>query len=294
MSKKESESRTQLILGILGFLGVLITGVLTIFAPIIQENLRQQNQVTPVLPTAVVYTETVAPTVAFTDTVPPNNPTSTPEPPTPTPQPIPTSTLIPVGADWAQNCMSSLWVPYPSSIVANSDDKGCLIQPVDKFYTTTGRLAFSFDGRVSAPQIYGMFAKLPSDGTVRIDLKLITVAKGEILMGVFASPDVNSNGVMVVIPASSDVTRRQKMILKIMPGQRVYSQSVEFAADPPIYDAFFDFTSGNISVQVVKDQIDLGSISVVSGEKWLFLGYQVLNGTNTLQAEFQNLVIESR
>ena len=269
--------------------GIIVTLISTFYG-----NRPATPQPTPEPPTAVVYTDTVEPTVAFTHTVPPNDPTSTPELATPTPEVIPTATLIPVGADWSQNCLSSLWVPHPSSIVASSDDKGCLIQPVDKFYTTTGRLAFSFDGRAAAAQIYGMFAKLPSDGTVRIDVKLTTVAKGEILMGVFSSPDVNSNGVMIVIPSSSDVSKRQNMFLKTMPGQQTYSKSVEFSADPPIYDAFFDFTTGNISVKVIKDQIDLGSISVLSGEKWLFLGYQVLNGTNTLQAEFQNLEIQAR
>lgn len=84
------------------------------------------------------------------------------------------------------------------------------------------------------------------------------------------------------------------MILKTMPGQKRNAESVELAADPPIYDAFFDFTGGNISVTIFDDQVELGSISVVSGEKWLFLGYQALNGTNTLQAEFQNLVIQAR
>ena len=249
---------------------------------------------TPVPPTAVIFTETVAPTAEPTHTVPAGDPTSTPEPATPTPEPLPTATLIPIGADWLENCISSLWRPYPSDITADSDDKGCLVQPVGRFYTTTGKLAFSYDDRASNPQIYGMFARLPPDGIARVDLRLTTVSKGEILVGVFASPDVISDGVLVAIPASNDVTKRQKFIMRTMPGQRRFAESAELSADPPVYDVFFDYTSGSITVMLFDDQVELGTVSLLSGEKWLFLGYQALNGTNTLQAAFENLVIQPR
>lgn len=274
---------------LIGVVGTIIVTVITVYG-----NRATSAQPTPVPPTAVVFTETVAPTAEPTHTVPAGDPTSTPEPATPTPQPLPTATLIPVGADWSENCISALWIPYPSSITAVSDDKGCLIQSVDKFYTSTGKLAFSYNDRASSAQIYGMFARLPPDGTARVDLRLITVSRGEILVGVFASPDVNSEGVLVVVPASNDVTRRQQFIMKTMPGQRRFATSAELSADPPVYDVFFDFTRGDISVMLFNDQVELGKVSVVSGEKWLFLGYQVLNGTNTLQAEFEKLVIQPR
>jgi hypothetical protein len=186
-------------------------------------------------------------------------------------------------------------VPFPASITASSDDKGCLIQPVDKFYTTAGKLAFSFDERMNTSQFYGMFAKLPADGTVRLDVRPITVRRGEIVVGIFASPDINSEGIILVLPASTDVTKRQKFFMRTMPGQERFAESVEMNENPPVYDLLLDYNSGSISATVYKDQSPLGTVSVVSPEKWLFLGYHALNGgSNVLQAEFQNLEIQAR
>lgn len=275
---------------LIGVAGTIVVTLITVFG-----DRPPAAQPTPAPPTAVVYTETVAPTAQPTDTVPAGDPTSTPEPPTDTPSPVPTPTLIPVGSDWSQNCISAVWVPYPASITASSDDKGCLVQPVDKFYTTGGNLAFSFDERVDTAQFHGMFVRLPSDGTVRLDVRPITVNRGEVVVGLFASPDIESEGIILVLPASNDVTKRQKIFMKTMPGQRRFAESVGMDADPPIYDVFLDYTSGSISAVVYKGQSELGTVSVVSPEKWLFLGYHTINGgTNTLQAEFQNLVIQAR
>jgi len=266
--------------------GIITTLIVTVY------NRPQAPVPTPVPPTAVVYTEVVPPTAVPTDSVPMGDPTSTAAPATATPEPIPTATLLPAGADWLQNCISSNWVSYPSSIITESDDAGCLKQPIGVFYTTTGRLAFSVTEKVSSAQIYGLFVKLPPDGTVSVDAQLKKVINGEVLMGVFEKPDIDSNGALVVIPESKDVTKKQLMILKTMPGQRDFSKSAELSADPPIYNVSFDFNPGNIAVRVMSGQINLNSITVVSGEKWLFLGYQVFIGTNDIQAEFLNLNIQ--
>ena len=288
--EKRNLDPNVVIVAVIGLVGTIVAALIGVYG-----NRGSTPQPTAVPPTAVFYTNTVPPSPVPTDTVPVGEPTSTPEPPTLTPEPLPTATVIPVGADWLQNCISPDWVPYPSSIEVGSADNGCLIQPVDKFYTTTGRLAFSYDGKVSSAQVFGVFTKLPADGTVSIDVQLTNVTNGDVLMGVFESPDVESNGAMIVIPASNNVTRKQNMILKTMPGQRTFAQTGDsLAADPPIYNVFFDFNGGSISVKVINGQINLGSVTVVSGEKWLFLGYQVLNGTNTIQAEFLNLNISTR
>jgi len=269
--------------------GIITTLIVTVY------NRPQAPVPTPVPPTAVVYTEVVPPTAVPTDSVPMGDPTSTAAPVTSTPEPVPTATLLPAGADWLQNCISAVWGPYPSSLTVGTDDAGCRKQPIGTFYTTTGRLAFSVNERVSSAQIYGMFVKLPSDGTVSIDTQLTTITNGEVLMGVFENPDIESNGAMVVIPESKDVKKKQLFILKTMPGQKEYSHNADLLnADPAIYNASFDFTPGAIKVKVGETHIDLGSITVVSGDKWLFLGYQVYNGTNVIQAEFLNLDIQQR
>ena len=288
--EKRNLDPNVVIVAVIGLVGTIVAALIGVYG-----NRGSTPQPTEVPPTAVFYTNTVPPSPVPTDTVPVGEPTSTPEPPTLTPEPLPTATVIPVGADWLQNCISPDWVPYPSSIEVGSADNGCLIQPVDKFYTTTGRLAFSYDGKVSSAQVFGVFTKLPADGTVSLDVQLTNVTNGDVLMGIFESPDVESNGAMIVIPASNNVTRKQNMILRTMPGQRTFAQTGDsLAADPPIYNVFFDFNGGSISVKVINGQINLGSVTVVSGEKWLFLGYQVLNGTNTIQAEFLNLNISTR
>jgi len=288
-NEKRSLDPNVVVVAVIGLVGTIVAALIGVYG-----NRASTAQPTAVPPTAVFYTNTVPPSPIPTSTVPVGDATSTPEPPTSTPEPQPTATLIPAGADWQENCISTVWVPYPS-IEVGSDDKGCLIQPVDKFYTTTGRLAFSYDDRVSSAQLFGVFTKLPSDGTASFDVQLTTVTNGEVVMGIFESPDVNSKGAIVVIPASTHVEKKQKMILKTMPGQKTFAQTADnLEADPPIYSVFFDFDGGGISVKVIKNQIDLGRITVVSGDKWLFLGYQVFNGTNTIQAEFLNLNIQAR
>ncbi len=268
--------------------GIIIT-LITTFA-----NRPRSLQPTPIPPTAVVYTETVAPTVVPTKTVPAGDPSSTPEPPTQMPTIAPTATLLPVGVDWSQNCISSLWGPIPASIGVNSDDKGCLIQPVDKFYTTGGKLGFAFSDRVSSAQIYGLISQLPSDGTASLKFHLSQVAKGEIFIGIFAEPDVNSNGVILVVPAGKSLNE-QNMLLKRMPGQKFFAESDHpLTSSSATYDVVFDFNSGSVNVKVQNKQVNLGTVQVVSANKWLFVGYNAVNGTNSLQADFFNLAVEKR
>jgi hypothetical protein len=294
MSERNGTPKKGLDSNVIAAIVTVIGGIITTLIVTVV-NRPQAPVPTPIPPTAVVYTQVVPPTAVPTDSVPLGDPTSTAAPETSTPEPIPTVTLIPAGADWLQNCISAVWGPYPSSLTVGTDDAGCRKQPIGTFYTTTGRLAFSVNERVSSAQIYGLFVKLPPDGTVNVDTQLTTVTNGEVLMGVFEKPDIDSNGALVVIPESKDVTKKQLMILKTMPGQREFSKTADtLGADPPIYSASFDFNPGNIAVRVMNGQINLNSITVVSSDKWLFLGYQVFNGTNVIQAEFLNLNIQSR
>lgn len=169
-----------------------------------------------------------------------------------------------------------------------------MIQLVDKFYTTNERLAFTFADRASGAQIYGLFAQLPADGTASLRFKLTSVTKGEVLIGIFSAPDVNSDGLFLVIPEGRSVNE-QRMLIRTIPNKKTFAQT-----DGPIssasaeYDAFFDFNSGNVTVKLRDNQVNLGTATVVSSDKWLFIGYQVLNGTNNLQAEFFDLAVQSR
>jgi len=274
---------------IITVVGGIVVTLITTFA----------NRPTALPDPTVVPTWTVAPTATMADTPVPTDavaagePTSTPAPDTPTPEPTFTPTPPPIGADWANNCISGLWKPYPPSITAEQKD-GCIVQLVDKFYTTEGRLAFTFSERVSGAQIYGLFAPLPTDGTASIKFKLKSVIKGEVLIGIFAAPDVNSDGLFLVIPEGKGLDE-QRMLIRTMPNKKTFAQTGQpIASASAEYDAFFDFNSGNVTVKLKDNQVNLGTVTVVSSEKWLFIGYQVLNGTNNVQAEFFDLAVQSR
>src|SRR5574341_1576519 len=137
-----SESRKTridpaIIAALIGVCGTVTVTVISLLAP----RLTPQPTPFPTAPVVFTSTSTTVPTPGPTDTVPPGEPTSTPAPDTPTP--LPTATLPPVGMDWINGCISALWKPYPTSIQPNQVN-GCLVQPVDKFYTGNGRLAFTY------------------------------------------------------------------------------------------------------------------------------------------------------
>jgi hypothetical protein len=289
MSKNSDGSRTQLILGILSFLGVILGILATIFGPVIQERLRATTVPTQT-PLVIVVSPTNTYTPAPTDTVQPGEPTSTPAPTnTPAPTATLTATPIPIGSDWSQGCISLLWVVFPPADV--SAQNGCLKSGVDKFYVTNGHLAFLYSGSVQSAAIHGLFAKIPDSGQLSLNMDLGEIANGEVLVGIFGAPDVSSNGALLVIPATNN-TNKTKMFLKSMPGQKTFAQSsgpVNSASG--IYDIYFKYDSGEISVKLSNGQINLGTVPALSSERWLFIGYQVFAGGNQLKAEFFNLTV---
>jgi hypothetical protein len=235
-------------------------------------------------------TATITLTPVPTDTVPAGEPSSTPAPDTPTPQP--TATIVPpvIGDDWANNCISALWQPYPNIQTEQKD--GCLVPLVDKFYTANGHLAFSYSAKVQGAETHGLFAQLPASGTVSLKFHLTDVTKGEILIGIFSSPDVNTDGVVLVVPSGKDV-KQQRMLVRTMPNKNTFSQSSgPLTSSSATYDVAFTFDSGNISVKLQNNQINLGTVKISSPDKWLFIGYQAYNGVNNLQADFFNLSVQ--
>lgn len=287
--KNSDGSRTQLILGILSFLGVLLGILASIFTPIIQERLRATTVPTQT-PLVTIASPTDTHTPAPTDTVQPGEPTSTPAP---TDTPVPTATFtatpIPIGQDWSQGCISLLWVVYPPAKVAANN--GCLTSGVDTFYTTNGHLAFLYSGSSQSAEIHGLFAKLPNSGQLALNMNLGVVSNGEVLVGVFGAPDVSSKGALLVVPATNNPDKT-KMFLKSMPGQKLFAQSSgPVNSSSGTYDLYFNYDSGEITVKLSSGQVNLGTVPALATERWLFIGYQVFTGGNNLKAEFFNLVI---
>ena len=288
MSNSPRKIDSSIVAALIGVCGTITVTLITLFA-----NRLNTPQPIPPSPTSfIAFTETATATLTAvpTDTVPPGEPTSTPAPATDTP--VPTFTPIPpvpLGQDWPIGCISSLWVSYPAA--ETSAENGCLRLPVDKFYMSGERLALAYAESVPSVEVHGLFAQLPTSGRLSLNMDLDEVSHGEIWVGVLGAPDINSNGAMLVIPETNTYDKT-RMFLKSMPGQRLFSQSSKpIESNSGVFDIYFEFDSGEVSVRVQNGQIELGSISALSAERWLFIGYQVFNGPNRLKAEFFNLVI---
>lgn len=269
----------------------LIGGVFTIIVTVITVFGDRLFAPAPTpTPTFLPATATFVPTSTFTpaptDTVPPGEPTSTPAPPTETPVP-PTATPIPIGSDWSNGCISTLWVPYPASNQAASD--GCYSQPVDVFFAGDGRLSFLYDGRLSSAEVHGLFAPLPSSGSVDLQVYLRELKGGNMWMGVFAEPTLTSKGLLMTIP-SGDVNRRP-FVQWDMPGPVKVLDTVFFQQNPPVYSIRFEFNNLSVRAVAMRNAFASNNVPVQSTQKWLFVGFQAVNGTNRIEADFFNLVI---
>src|SRR5689334_7210296 len=155
--------------------GIIVT-IITTYKPALQ----LPPTATPFPTWTNVPTATITDIPKPTDTVPAGDATSTPAPATATLEPSFTPPPPKLGEDWANNCISTLWKPYPDIPVEQKNQ--CLVPLVDKFYTSNGHLAFSYADRVSAAETHGLFAQLPSDGTASLKFHLTDITKGEILI----------------------------------------------------------------------------------------------------------------
>ena len=289
MSKEKRSIDSNIIAALIGVMGTIIVTVITLYA----NRPAPVPQPTPYPTWTIPPTATIANTPVPTDTVPAGDPSSTPAPDTPTPAPSFTPAPPDIGQDWGNNCISARWIVSGLSLQP-SQQNGCLTGPVDKFYTSGGHLAFAYTDRVSSATISGLFAQLPSNGTASLQFHLTEVSKGEVLIGIFSDPDVNSRGMFLVIPASNDV-RKQKMLVRTMPNGDTFAQTNgPVSSSSATYDVSFDFNQGNVIVKLKNNQINLGTVPLNSPNKWLFLGYQALSGTNRLQADFFALAVKPR
>ena len=237
----------------------------------------------------VVPTLTNSPEPIPTDTVAAGDPSSTPAPDTPTPDPTFTPAPPGIGGDWANDCISVSWIPFPSA--NTTETNGCRSQPIHALFAANGRLEFVIQSRFENTEQYGMFAKLPANGTAKIEVFLTTLQDGEIWMGVFAEPNIESQGIIVVIPPG-DVKNRP-LVQKTMPGQAQYFETQSFAQSSAIYNVEFQFGNGLVGTVIMNDT-PVDPLPVGSTEQWLFVGYQVKRGNNRMQAAFLNLVVQEQ
>ena len=282
-----------IIAALIGVCGTVAVALISIVAPRLVPTNEPTAIPTSTFTSAVIFTPTITDTPVPTDTVPPGDPTSTPAPDTPTPEPtftLAAPTPPPIGADWRLGCISALWKAWPTTI-QTTEVNGCLSEPVNLFFAADGRLTFLANGRFEDTQVYGMFAPIPANGTVSIKSFLRTLQDGEIWMGVFAEPTVESQGMIIVIPPGN--VKERVLVQKTMPGQIELQSTQSFLQDPPVYDVVFDINNGTVSTTILRDTV-FNSLPVNSAQPWLFVGYQVKRGNNRIDAEFLELVVQPR
>jgi len=279
----------SIVAALIGVIGTIIVTVLTL-------NANKSSTPTP-LPTIVVITATSAPsdTPAPTDTVPVGQPTSTPEPATNTPEPTLTFTPVPpvaLGADWQQGCISTSWRPYPASIPVLDNANGCWKNPVHVFSASNGSLDFLSQRTSNGPsEIYGLFAPLPESGSVSVHVRLKDLSNVDLLMGVYADPDVvKSQGLLMTIP-SGNVKKR---VIAQKDNVTAYTTLLS-SGNLDQGDGFwvtFTFTSNSVSSTVNPSVLVTNPVSVPSAQKWFFIGYKGSSGSYRIEGNFFGLELK--
>jgi hypothetical protein len=290
-----------IIAALIGVMGTVCVTIITLYVNYFGPPINPQPTVTvPVHPTwTTPPTATIANTPVPTDTVPAGDPTSTPVPDTPTPEPSFTPMPPAIGADWVNGCISVLWRPYPE-MAQPTLGNGCLTQPilfpeqVNLFFTENGSLKFQVNRSFETIQVYGLFAPLPANGTVRIDTLLRRVQEGEIWMGVFAAPDITAQGLVAALPSGENM-RNRPLVQKKMPEQvevqRMESFPDDPTQDPPRYSIVFELSNGEVRIQKLGET-EFSPVVLSSEQPWLFVGYQVTTGNSRIEAEFLNLLVQ--
>lgn len=260
--------------------GIIIT-LITTFAN--RSNARPEPTQPP--PTAIATTA-VPNTPMPTDTVPAGEPTSTPAPPTETL--TPTFTVIPpvaLGQDWTAGCISTLWQAYPASVTTSARGDGCWQEPVYVFSAENGELDF-VASNIDGTGIYGLFALLPTEsGSVTFHIRLRTLDNVDILMGIYADADLNSQGLLMTVP-SGNVKNR---VIVQKDNVNSYTTLQETAGLPQGEDGYsltFNFTLNSIRSTVNPSVFVTNPVSVASPNKWIFLGYKVLNRSYSVDGSF--------
>jgi len=292
MTKQDPDPiRIQLTLGILGFLGVLLTVLATIFGPIIQENFRQRN-----LPSQTPIVIVASPTQAAvipTDTVPAGDPTSTPAPATDTP--VPTFTVVPpvaIGADWGAGCISTLWKPYPADVPTVDKGNGCWQEPIYKFSADAGSLFMvgQRDNRGSV-EVYGLFAPLPENGKVSFTIRLKKLDDVDFVMGIFAQPDVSQAGLLMSVPYGKNMKNLRILELDDINDRASGRGSIELDQGNG-FPISFTFSESSVKGTVEPFVYLTDPFPLPSAQKWLFLGYRSREGAYDFDVEILNLKLE--
>jgi hypothetical protein len=280
MSERKGIS-PEIIAALIGVAGTIIVAVF----------LNQpQSSSDPTTPVPIVITSTTMPTAVSTDTVPPGEPTSTPVP-TDTPAPTPTEIQpVPIGQDWVSGCISSLWQPYPSDILAVGKGNGCLQEPVYIFSADNGSMFFLYERNGNgAEETFGLFAPLSESGEISFKVRLNDLRNVDLWMGIFPEADINSDGLLLTIPSGNPknrvIVQKNAITYETFQTTKNLNQGDGFSITLA-FNALSARGSVNPNVFVTNP------VSIPSSTKWLFLGYKGLTGSYRVEGEFVEFILD--
>lgn len=204
-----------------------------------------------------------------------------PAPPTPT---VTERAVLPPGQDWLEDCISVEWVLlFPGATV--DSDGYCWKQPIGKndnvIYTDKGKLVFFDEGRVETAMVAGLFTPLAQDSHIELTIDLDELKTGEIWLGIFESADINSRGVLLVIP-DGDIENRP-FVVRAMPSQEQQMDTEVFERDKGVYPISIDAAAGAVSFRLVH--YNTREFPISSSRPWLFIGYRAEFGSNHNQGQ---------
>ena len=276
---------SSIIAALIGVCGTIAVALIPILSG------RFSASATPTIPayaTSILPTETLTFTAVPTDTVPPGEPTSTPAPPTDTPVPSATSIpSVPIGQDLPAGCISTLWRPYPSTLPAVERGDGCWQEPLHVFSAENGDLDFLAERGDGGVEIYGLLAPLSESGSVSFYVYLSQLDNVDLLMGVYAEPDVASQGLLMTIPSANV----RKLRIVQMDNLTAYNtlQGTGTLDQGNGFWITFNYGPTSASSTVNPSVFVTNPVSVPSAKKWLFFGYKALPGSYRIEGRFFSL-----
>ncbi len=273
------KDRTPITVAWIGVVGIAVGAIIAAFP-----------QVYPIF---IDKTPTFQPTAISSETytVTPNlveaEPTFTPVPATETVTALPTFSQaipIPIGEDWLQGCVSTLWKVYPASVQLEENGYGCWKEPVSAFSAEYGDLDFLKERGKGFEEVYGLYTLLPQSGTITFTLRLEDLTNADLLIGILTEPDVTSEGLLLAV-LHGDVkntvilqkdgtyqTIQGTVPLDIKNGQTISLEFDPLSAKGRVLPSFFS----------------TNPFPLHDSTKWLFLGFKGLYGSYRIEGRFLN------
>lgn len=284
-SRKPKKPNVLIVVAWIGFFATVLAALISVFG----KGFSVTPSPTPAPATVIVFTETITPTVIPTDTVLPGEPSFTPVPVTDTPVPTFTPVPVTIGEDWLAGCISTLWRVYPSNIPMVERGDGCWKEPLHNFSAENGDLDFLAERGKGTTETYGLFAPLPESGTVTFTIRLKELSNVDLWMGVFAEPEIESQGILMTI-LNGDVNRRA--FVQKDPFTYETIQGSQAVTQENGYSISFTFTNLSVTSIVNPSVFVTNSVSIPSAQKWLFLGYKGLTGAYRIEGTFLNFELK--